>query len=265
MDWTFTTLKDWLSQWVPSSPAPASSSATLSRLNLADELATRGKLTEAVGIYASIIREHPDEILTYVNCGSMCVEHRQFDAAEGILRAGLEKAPTSTHLWANLSSALSGLNRHEEALDAANKAVLYDDTNAMAYYNRGECWAAVNQMIFSIRDLETANRLDPGNDEIARKLRLSRIAIASPMEQYADAQYEPKAHGYEFVDGVEVRATLQCPHCGTHFPSIKGSKIQRGWCSGCFEITCGKLACRECVPFQKKLELLNQANALITS
>ncbi len=143
-------------------------------------------------------------------------------------------------------------------MECSNTAVKCDADNAKAYFNRSECWAAVNQMHMAIRDLETATVLAPNDQEIAHRLWLSRLAIAPALEQYADAKYEPNAHGYEIVDGIEVRATLQCPHCGGHFASIKGSKIERTWCSHCGDITCGKVACRECVPFKKKLEELGK-------
>lgn len=267
MNWNFTTLRDWLDRWVPSTPPSSSSPSVLSRLNHADELAIAGKPAEAVVIYADIIHRYPDEIAAYINCGSMCIDCGEYEAAVGVLHAGLTHAPTNTHLLANLSSALSALGQHDAALEVANASVLHGPSNAMAYYNRGECWAAVNQMIFSIRDLETATLLDPGNEEIARKLRLSRIAIAPPLDQYADAQYEPHAHGYEFVDGIEVRATLQCPHCGDHFPSIKGSRAVRGWCAGpdCRAITCGKAKCRTCTPLVRKRELQEKANRQLTT
>lgn len=257
MNLSFTSFKEWLASWRPAiaaSPLTALTSVTLRR-NYGDELASAGRPTEAAAIYADILRSHPDDIPTYINCGSLCITHREFTAAMGILWAGLDHAPTNTHLWANLSAALSAIGNKEAALDAANRAVQHDANNAMAFYNRAECWASVDQMFLSIRDLETATRLDPANPEISRRLWLSRLAVAPPLAQYEDAKYEPKAHGYEFVDGIEVRATLQCPHCGNHFKSVKGSGIERGWCSAHWAITCGKVTCRTCVDFREKLQL----------
>lgn len=264
MNLSFTSFKEWLTAFRPASaPTIASSVSVAVRLNLADELASAGRPTEAASIYADILRSHPDDIGTYINAGSLCITHRDYTAAIGILWAGLDRAPSNTHLWANLSAALSATGEREAALDAANRAIQHGPNNAMAYYNRAECWAAVDQMFLSIRDLETANGIDPHNDEIARKLRLSRLAIAPPLQQYEDAKYEPKAHGYEFVDGIEVRATLQCPHCGNHFKSVKGSGVTRGWCSAHWAITCGRAECRTCIDFREKLGL-EQSHELMT-
>jgi len=262
--WSFSTLGDWLARWLPATPSAVPNAGLWSQVNYADELAAAGKYKEAVSVYASIIRAYPDDPLAYINCGSLFIDCGEYESAVGILRAAVGIAPQNTHLWANLSAALSDLGQHEAALEAANNAVAHDANNAKAYYNRAECWAAVNQPMMAIRDLETATTIDPEDKEIAHKLWLHRLAMAPPLAQYADAQYEPHAHGYELVDGIEVRATLQCPHCGSHFPSIKGSRIERTWCSHCGDITCGKLECRECVPFKKKLELIATRNSQST-
>lgn len=69
------------------------------------------------------------------------------------------------------------------------------------------------------------------------------------VDDYADAKHERKPHGIIFVNGKEVASTLQCPHCGGHFVSRKGSGIRRAWCPCCHAVTCGALACDPCRPF----------------
>jgi hypothetical protein len=57
------------------------------------------------------------------------------------------------------------------------------------------------------------------------------------------------------VNGKEVAATLQCPHCGGHFVSRKGSGHRRSFCFNCKEVTCGAPACVSgCTPFARGLE-----------
>ena len=65
----------------------------------------------------------------------------------------------------------------------------------------------------------------------------------------------PKEDGVILQDGVQVASTKQCPHCGGHFIMQKGSGKIRGYCTKCGGITCGKLECCACVPFEKKLDL----------
>lgn len=69
-----------------------------------------------------------------------------------------------------------------------------------------------------------------------------------------EPQFERRPHGTLIVDGQEVGHTLQCPHCGNHFISIKGSGARRAFCMRCMAVTCGSLPCDECKPFEKQLE-----------
>ena len=70
-------------------------------------------------------------------------------------------------------------------------------------------------------------------------------------EDYSDAKHERKPHGIVFVNGKEVATTLQCPHCGCHFVSRKGSGHRRSFCLRCMAVTCGKDACvSDCRPIE---------------
>lgn len=50
--------------------------------------------------------------------------------------------------------------------------------------------------------------------------------------------------------------TLQCVHCGCHWTVVKGSGKDRGFCAGCMGPTCGKKGCDPCVPYEKRLDIL---------
>lgn len=73
-------------------------------------------------------------------------------------------------------------------------------------------------------------------------------------EDYSDAKHERHPHGLVFVNGVEVASTLQCPHCGGHFVSRKGSGHRRHFCLNCKGVTCGSPACIPCTPFVRELQ-----------
>lgn len=72
-------------------------------------------------------------------------------------------------------------------------------------------------------------------------------------------QFERNAHGAVIMDGREVGNTLQCPHCGGHFVSRKGSGARRTYCLKCSAVTCGSLACDPCTPFERQLEAAEKA------
>ncbi len=69
-----------------------------------------------------------------------------------------------------------------------------------------------------------------------------------------------KEDGIIILNGSVVGITKQCVHCGNHFLSVKGSGKKRGWCMKCHGITCGKIECCKCVPFEKKLEIMENLN-----
>ena len=74
---------------------------------------------------------------------------------------------------------------------------------------------------------------------------------------YGDAASMRRPQGAVLVDGVQVADTAQCVHCNAHFVMRKGSGTIRGWCRNCGGVVCGK-KCAKCVPFEKKIELMER-------
>lgn len=67
----------------------------------------------------------------------------------------------------------------------------------------------------------------------------------------------PKGHIIIAGDVEAAFDTLQCGHCGCHYPVDPGSGIRRGFCTSCMRPTCGHPACDKCVPYEKQLDLLD--------
>jgi hypothetical protein len=61
-------------------------------------------------------------------------------------------------------------------------------------------------------------------------------------------------HSGVIVDGQQVASLLQCPHCGGHFESRRGSGARRTFCLRCTAVTCGAPACDPCIPLEARLE-----------
>ena len=68
--------------------------------------------------------------------------------------------------------------------------------------------------------------------------------------------------GFVFIDGKEVAAMVECCHCHANYLPRRGSGTKRGFCLLCMGPTCGGLACHACVPYEKKMEMREQAVAL---
>lgn len=73
--------------------------------------------------------------------------------------------------------------------------------------------------------------------------------------EYGDAKHERKPHGIIFSNGREVATTLQCPHCGGHFISRKGSGARRTFCQYHMGVTCGNRACDPCPKLAGEIKL----------
>jgi len=67
-------------------------------------------------------------------------------------------------------------------------------------------------------------------------------------------------NGYLISTGEwgEVREydTFTCPHCNSAQIVRPGSGTKRGYCHLCSAPTCGKEPCLNCVPFERKLEAM---------
>jgi len=58
--------------------------------------------------------------------------------------------------------------------------------------------------------------------------------------------------------------TLQCVHCGRHFPLSPGSGRIRGFCQRCNGPICGP-GCAECVPQERQLENVEAGRPVLTT
>lgn len=79
---------------------------------------------------------------------------------------------------------------------------------------------------------------------------------------FEDAKFESKPSGIILIDNIEVAHTKQCCHCQEHFISVKGSGKLRGYCTNCMSITCGKTVCNPCIPFEKKLDIMEGVRSI---
>jgi len=73
--------------------------------------------------------------------------------------------------------------------------------------------------------------------------------------EYGDAKHESKPHGIIFSNGKEVASTLQCPHCGGHFISYKGSGKRRIFCGYHMAVCCGEPLCPPCPKLAGEIKL----------
>mgnify|MGYP001558169814 CR=1 FL=1 len=83
-------------------------------------------------------------------------------------------------------------------------------------------------------------------------------------ERKFDPKFERKPSGTILINGQEIAHTLRCVHCSAHYVSIRGSGIHRGYCFNCHGVTCGNVKCDPCVPFEAKLDFVENRNSKLT-
>lgn len=84
--------------------------------------------------------------------------------------------------------------------------------------------------------------------------------MSSDEKEYADAEAMRRPAGHILLDGVQVADTAQCVHCGSHFVMRRGSGVERGFCTRCNGLVCGR-KCAVCIPFEKRLDLAEKAGS----
>lgn len=258
MNW-FTKIQDVLTpRNIKVVTSPSVKSAKL--VNYALELDKAGRTDEAAAIYWALLEKDSSEIAAAINLCDIWIRQGKLADAMTVLRVIVEKVPDCSAAWCNLSSALSLLGDHEQALNAANEAVKIKpgaNQNAMAYYNRAECWWVLNQADLALADYEIAMTLDPQNQEIADKYSLALLALDKNRQPFGDVKHEWKEHGGWTVDGIQVASTLQCPHCDRHFVSVRTAEMH--WCHSCGARTCDSPICSSaCRPFMRQLEAIER-------
>jgi hypothetical protein len=85
------------------------------------------------------------------------------------------------------------------------------------------------------------------------------MGIIKTLEEFKFlAQSVRKPSGYFVLNGEQIADTVQCGHCQKHWVPMRGSGIRRGWCMNCGKPTCGSQQCDNCIPAERKLELIEK-------
>lgn len=93
---------------------------------------------------------------------------------------------------------------------------------------------------------------------IAKQYALDELKDRKSIYDDIVAPRTDKHGGYFTEDGIVVAQTLQCCHCQKHWVVRKNSGEHRGFCWNCSQVTCGKPQCHVCLPWAKKMELMQK-------
>lgn len=136
-------------------------------------LAQRGDHEAAIAVFQRALELDPDSGEPWHGIGVSRSEQRRFEEAVEAYRQAIRLMPLSTWTHFNLGLCLEQLGRDWEAARAFADAVALQPDDAMLRFRLGASLARLGQNAEAIEQLEIAQRLDPGQGEIARLL--SRI------------------------------------------------------------------------------------------
>lgn len=88
---------------------------------------------EAAVAFLTITKRWPRSFVAYIGLGNARYALSEWSQAEQAYRAAITISPGTASAWNNLAYALAKQERRNEAIDAARKALVLDDTNAEIY------------------------------------------------------------------------------------------------------------------------------------
>ena len=120
----------------------------------------------------------PDATLDSVRrLTALLYEQGKTDAALELCRGLVALHPHRAAGWSALGAVLTRLERHDEAVEALDRALELDPRDTAALVNRAECRIAAGDNAAAAADLDRAIELDPRHDDPAAN-RARQIAFA---------------------------------------------------------------------------------------
>jgi tetratricopeptide (TPR) repeat protein len=131
------------------------------RNNLANALADRGRLDEAIAQYETALRIHPDYDKAHNNLANALNERGQTDRAIRHYREALRLNPDYAKAHANLANALIGQGQTDEAIQHYREALRGRPGNAQAHSDLGVALGRRGRIDEAIEQYREALRLQP--------------------------------------------------------------------------------------------------------
>ncbi|OGK77025.1 MAG: hypothetical protein A2X52_01200 [Candidatus Rokubacteria bacterium GWC2_70_16] len=162
---------------------------------------------EALAALDKILAAEPDDAAAIDLKGICFLRQEQNAMAEASFRTALEHLPASAPIYVHLGEALARQQREDEALEAYECAVRYDDTYAPGFYCRGRLrMLHLRDAEASLQDLARAVELDPDASESWFTLGLCRLGRQEV--EAADADFK-RALALDPALEPRVRAVLR--------------------------------------------------------
>jgi tetratricopeptide (TPR) repeat protein len=125
-----------------------------------DEHYKAGRLKEAEESYRGMLQIDPGYVPALLRLGLVCNTARRFEEAAGHLRLAAQREPANPYAHEGLAEALYGLDKHDEAATAADRALKLAPDSPAAHYYAGLARAALGRRDAALVHLAKLKQLD---------------------------------------------------------------------------------------------------------
>jgi tetratricopeptide (TPR) repeat protein len=139
--------------------------------NLAGMLAAEGRVDDAVAHLEQAIRIDPDDADAQFNLGSLLQQSGRLDEAIEHMERAARLKPGAADIAHATGTALEARGRRSEAIDYYRKALAIDPANAEAHNDLGVALARANRIPEAVEEFREAVRINPGFGVAADNLR----------------------------------------------------------------------------------------------
>lgn len=156
--------------------------ASSNRLKQANDILKRGKVKDALSLYADIIEEDPENPLVYYNMGVAFVEREDYDLAKQVFSHCLKLGLEESRVYIGLGICSLHFSENDKALEFFTRVTatepIYKEAligKVYAYLNTGEAQKAIEVL------KELKNR-DIWNQELSLMERKAKLSLYTQKE-----------------------------------------------------------------------------------
>lgn len=133
-----------------------------------------GRMDDALGLYADVLRIDPDHALAYADRGTVHAMQKQFDLALADLDRAFALGHAQSAAYSTAGTICLETRDYERALAYYARAIELDPAYPYTYYNRANVYQGLGNKEAALADLDTCLGFNPPDD--FRQLVLKRIA-----------------------------------------------------------------------------------------
>jgi tetratricopeptide (TPR) repeat protein len=149
----------------------------------------------------------PDRASTLNNLSAVKIRRLKFAEAEELAQKAIAAGDHSPEAWSNLGIARAGANRHEEAVQAFDRALYYDSSYTMGWFNKAASLYRLKKYDEALQACDEALKLDStqyliyftkslvlkelGQMEEAEKIYLRSIKMRADLSPVVIAERRP--------------------------------------------------------------------------